>query len=90
MSEHWDQKLIFFNLFFFYVQEEVERGDSGFCLPYDMEKGKIVDKATGNSYSVKMQFNSEEQWTKAMKYMLTNLKWGLAWVTSKYPSKATS
>ena len=55
-----------------------------------MEKGKIVDKATGNSYSVKMQFNSEEQWTKAMKYMLTNLKWGLAWVTSKYPSKATS
>jgi len=71
-------------------KEEVERGDSGFCLPYDMEKGKIVDKATGNSYSVKMQFNSEEQWTKAMKYMLTNLKWGLAWVTSKYPSKATS
>jgi len=71
-------------------KEEVERGDSGFCLPYEMEKGKILDRATGNSYSVKMQFNSEEQWTKAMKYMLTNLKWGLAWVTSKYPSKATT
>ena len=38
----------------------------------------------GNTFSVKTQFNSEEQWTKAMKYMLTNLKWGLAWVTSKY------
>ena len=63
---------------------QVEKGDSGFCLPYEMEKGKIRDPATGSTYSVKMQFNSEEQWTKAMKYMLTNLKWGLAWVTSKY------
>ena len=65
-------------------KEEVEKGDSGFCLPYEMEKGKIRDPATGSTYSVKTQFNSEEQWTKAMKYMLTNLKWGLAWVTSKY------
>jgi len=65
-------------------KEEVEKGDSGFCLPYEMEKGKIKDPATGSTYSVKMQFNSEEQWTKAMKYMLTNLKWGLAWVTKKY------
>jgi len=65
-------------------KEEVEKGDSGFCLPYEMEKGKIKDPGNGNTYSVKMQFNSEEQWTKAMKYMLTNLKWGLAWVTSKY------
>jgi len=65
-------------------KEEVERGDSGFCLPYEMEKGKIKDPASGNTYSVKLQFNSEEQWTKAMKYMLTNLKWGLAWVTSRY------
>jgi len=70
-------------------KEEVERGDSGFCLPYEMEKGKIKDPATGNSFSVKIQFNSEEQWTKAMKYMLTNLKWGLAWVTSKYIKSTT-
>jgi beclin 1 len=69
-------------------KEEVERGDSGFCLPYEMDKGKIKDPATGNSFSVKIQFNSEEQWTKAMKYMLTNLKWGLAWVTSKYTKSA--
>jgi len=65
-------------------KEWVEAGDSGFCLPYEMEKGRIRDPATGTAYSVRMQFNSEEQWTKAMKYMLTNLKWGLAWVTSKY------
>jgi beclin 1 len=34
-------------------KEEVEKGDSGFCLPYRMERGKIEDSATGNTYSVK-------------------------------------
>lgn len=34
-------------------KEEVERGDSGFCLPYRMDKGKIEDASTGNSYSIK-------------------------------------
>ncbi|GLV42255.1 Autophagy-related 6 [Carabus blaptoides fortunei] len=65
-------------------KEEVEKGDSGFCLPYRMDKGKIEDSATGNSYSIKIQFNSEEQWTKALKFLLTNLKWGLAWVSSQF------
>ncbi|CAO1430628.1 unnamed protein product [Diamesa tonsa] len=65
-------------------KEEVEKGDSGFCLPYRMDKGKIEDSATGNSYSIKIQFNSEEQWTKALKFVLTNLKWGLAWVSSLF------
>ncbi|XP_046736237.1 beclin-1-like protein isoform X1 [Diprion similis] len=65
-------------------KEEVEKGDSGFCLPYRMDRGKIEDSATGNSYSIKIQFNSEEQWTKALKFLLTNLKWGLAWVSSQF------
>ncbi|XP_032891128.1 beclin-1 isoform X2 [Amblyraja radiata] len=68
-------------------KEEVERGDTGFCLPYrmDVEKGKIEDTGgSGGSYSIKTQFNSEEQWTKALKFMLTNLKWGLAWVSSQF------
>lgn len=71
-------------------KEEVERGDTGFCLPYrmDVEKGKIEDTGgSGGSYSIKTQFNSEEQWTKALKFMLTNLKWGLAWVSSQFYSK---
>eukprot|EP00070_Physeter_catodon_P047980 XP_028354874.1 beclin-1 isoform X7 [Physeter catodon] len=47
----------------------------------DVEKGKIEDTGgSGGSYSIKTQFNSEEQWTKALKFMLTNLKWGLAWM----------
>ena len=35
----------------------------------------------------RIQFNSEEQWTKALKFMLTNLKWGLAWVSSQFTDK---
>ncbi len=56
-----------------------------FFLRMDVEKGKIEDTGgSGGSYSIKTQFNSEEQWTKALKFMLTNLKWGLAWVTSQF------
>ncbi|MFT7814714.1 beclin-1 isoform X1 [Arapaima gigas] len=51
-------------------------------------KGKIEDTGgSGGSYSIKTQFNSEEQWTKALKFMLTNLKWGLAWVSSQFYNK---
>lgn len=68
-------------------KEEVEKGDSKFYLPYRMEKGKIFDSRGSGSYSVKIQFNSEEHWTKALKFMLTNLKWGLAWVSSQFADK---
>lgn len=65
-------------------REHVERGNPDYCLPYRMDKGKIEDVQTGQSCSIKIQFNSEEHWTKALKFMLTNLKWGLAWVSSQF------
>lgn len=34
-------------------QREVEKRDTGFLLPYKMEKGKIIDPSNGNSYSIK-------------------------------------
>lgn len=34
-------------------KEEVEKGRSGFCLPYRMENGRLEDSGTGNSFSVK-------------------------------------
>lgn len=34
-------------------KEEVEKGNSGFHLPYRMEKGKIEDSATGNAYNIR-------------------------------------
>uniref|UniRef100_A0A2C9LNF6 Atg6 BARA domain-containing protein n=1 Tax=Biomphalaria glabrata TaxID=6526 RepID=A0A2C9LNF6_BIOGL len=63
-------------------RDEVEKEDSSFNLPYKMSKGKIYE-GEKNQYSIKMQFNSEEQWTKALKYMLTNLKWALAWLSAR-------
>lgn len=45
-------------------------------LPYRMLKDKIIDK--DSQYLVKMQLNSEERWTKAMKCLLLNLKQALA------------
>ena len=52
-----------------------------FSLPYEMDKGKIRDNNNGGWQSIKLQFNSEDSWTKACRYMLTNLKWGLAFVS---------
>ncbi|XP_076383777.1 beclin-1-like protein [Megalopta genalis] len=70
-------------------KEQVEKSDSGFCLPYRMKRGKIEDSATKISYSIKIQFNSEEQWTKALKFLLTNLKWGLVWIISQFTNDDT-
>jgi len=83
----FDQAMVAFLDCLQQFKEEVEKGDTGFCLPYRMDKGKIEDTGSGNSYSIKIQFNSEEQWTKALKFMLTNLKWGLAWVSSQFAAK---
>lgn len=65
-------------------KEHVEKDESNFRLPYRMEKGKIIDSINGYSFSIRMQTNSEEQWTKALKFMLTNLKWSLAYVASNH------
>mmetsp|Transcript_7424 Transcript_7424/g.10285 ORF Transcript_7424/g.10285 Transcript_7424/m.10285 type:complete len:464 (+) Transcript_7424:24-1415(+) len=46
-----------------------ESQDRTFKLPYKIDKDKIGDM------SIKIQFNNEETWTKALKYMLTNLKY---------------
>ncbi|KAJ9589322.1 hypothetical protein L9F63_017481, partial [Diploptera punctata] len=68
-------------------KEEVEKGDSGFCLTISYgERNGNEEEIEGDlqKYSVIIQFNSEEQWTKALKFLLTNLKWGLAWVSSQF------
>uniref|UniRef100_T1KGX6 Atg6 BARA domain-containing protein n=1 Tax=Tetranychus urticae TaxID=32264 RepID=T1KGX6_TETUR len=42
----------------------------------------LVDLVIDPRYeqTFRIQYNSEEEWTKALKYMLTNLKWILTWV----------
>lgn len=54
----------------------VQSLDSSFKPPYNISGDKIDAK------SIRMQFNSEELWTKALKFMVTEIKWILAWMTS--------
>jgi beclin 1 len=70
----------------------IESKNQRFCLPYKMNekaKGTITD-SNGYQFSVRLQVSSQEQWTKALKYMLTNLKWGLTWITSQLPDDMTT
>lgn len=65
--------------------EELEKNNKVFRFPYRISNGKIED-SDNVKYSLRATIISEEQWTKALKYMLTNLKWGLAWVASQFDS----
>lgn len=56
------------------------RSNGRFKLPYRIANDKIGDENT--MYSVRIQLNSEEHWTKALKFVLTNLRWGVSWVSS--------
>ncbi|CAK8564606.1 unnamed protein product [Lathyrus sativus] len=44
-----------------------------FKLPYKIESDKV------ENYSITQSFNKQENWTKALKYTLCNLKWALYW-----------
>jgi len=55
----------------------VEIQDPALCYPYFVQNDKI------NSLSG-MHTNNEEKWTKAMKFLLTDLKWAVAWVAKHY------
>jgi len=51
--------------------------DPDFKAPYE-----IVDERIGLQ-SVKLQFNAEDKWTKALKFMLTNIKFLIAWMAGR-------
>ncbi|EKX53438.1 hypothetical protein GUITHDRAFT_101139 [Guillardia theta CCMP2712] len=54
------------------LQEHVKSIDPTFSPPYRIVEHKIEE------LSVKLQFNTYDKWTKALKYMLTNIKWLVA------------
>ena len=64
--------------------DSIEKKGS-FNFPYKIDKSKIGDQK--GFYSIKLHFNSEEQWTKALKFMLINLKWALTVVAHSKPAK---
>ena len=59
------------------IGEHVLLHDPTLQLPYkiDTHEGKI------NSHSISVSSADEEQWTKALKYMLSDIKWIIAWST---------
>ncbi|OIT38533.1 PREDICTED: beclin-1-like protein [Nicotiana attenuata] len=62
------------------------RPDKCFKLPYKIDNDKV------ESYSITQSFNKQENWTKALKYTLCNLKWVLYWFvgnTNFQPLSAT-
>ncbi|XP_073007353.1 beclin-1-like protein [Typha latifolia] len=61
--------------------------DKCFKLPYKIENDKV------ESYTITQSFNKQENWTKALKYTLCNLKWVLYWFvgnTNFQPLSATT
>ncbi|VUZ46986.1 unnamed protein product [Hymenolepis diminuta] len=59
------------------LQALVERPPD-FCLPYKiMEKGRIQDRS-GSLHSIKYSDNTEENWTRALKMLLIDLKYIIA------------
>lgn len=53
---------------------------SKFVLPYQIDRDRIGDGQ--EFYSIKIQFNTEERWTKALKFVLTDIRWGMTWVSA--------
>lgn len=63
------------------LKQHIEVNSSAhFVLPYRVDKDRIGDGK--EFYSVKTQFNTPERWTKALKFVLTNLRWALTWITA--------
>lgn len=53
------------------------QSDKTFCQPFKIEGDKI------GGFSIRVQFNQDDRWTKALKYMLTDLKWIIAFAESR-------
>ncbi len=54
------------------LQEHARWLDPSFAPPYRIDEDRIGE------LSIRLQFNTYERWTKALKYMLTNIKWLIA------------
>uniref|UniRef100_A0A8C9AGN8 Beclin 2 n=1 Tax=Prolemur simus TaxID=1328070 RepID=A0A8C9AGN8_PROSS len=69
---------------------EAGEGARGLRLPYRIlaERGVLEDAGGGREcYSIRTRSNTEERWTKALKFMLVNFTWSLAWASLRYRRK---
>eukprot|EP00927_Polykrikos_kofoidii_P069260 TRINITY_DN64639_c0_g1_i1.p1 TRINITY_DN64639_c0_g1~~TRINITY_DN64639_c0_g1_i1.p1 ORF type:complete len:431 (-),score=92.48 TRINITY_DN64639_c0_g1_i1:130-1422(-) len=61
---------------FLQPQQQHQR-DPASGLPFKIEGDKV------SGFSVRVQFNQDERWTKALKFLLSDLKWAIAFVESR-------
>ena len=54
--------------------DHVNQLDRAFELPY------VIDKEKVGGMNIKTHFNNDSLWTKALKYMLIDIKMLLAWI----------
>lgn len=66
---------------------ETEKAEGCLCLPYRIHvtEGMMEDAwGSGERYAIRTHLNTQEEWTKALKFMLTNLKLILDWASVRY------
>merc|ERR1711972_1289943 len=76
VHRHFDQAMTAFLACLKEVTKFLQR-DPSMRLPFKIEGDKV------GGFSVRVQFNQDERWTKALKFMLSDLKWIIAWVESR-------
>lgn len=76
LNRRFDHAMVAFLNCLQQLGDYAESQDSNLKLPYRINKDKIGD------VSIRLQFNQDEIWTKALKYTLTNTKWILAFASS--------
>eukprot|EP01126_Amoeba_proteus_P054913 TRINITY_DN6779_c0_g2_i14.p1 TRINITY_DN6779_c0_g2~~TRINITY_DN6779_c0_g2_i14.p1 ORF type:complete len:351 (+),score=108.04 TRINITY_DN6779_c0_g2_i14:733-1785(+) len=59
------------------IISHIKSKDPSFAPPYKINDDLI------NNLSVRLQFNAEEKWTKALKFLLTDVKFIVSWVSLK-------
>ncbi|XP_016056865.1 PREDICTED: beclin-2 [Miniopterus natalensis] len=89
-SSRFDQAMVAFLDCMQQFKEGAEKGEQGLRMPYRIhaDRGLMEDPGVGGGlYSIRTHLNPEERWAKALKLMLTNFKWALDWVSSRYHQK---
>ncbi|NP_001277621.1 beclin-2 [Mus musculus] len=67
--------------------EEIERDERCPCLPYriHVKEGLMEDVwDSGECCSIRTHLNTEEEWSRALKFMLSDLKLILAWASLRF------
>ncbi|KAM7050303.1 beclin-2 [Molossus nigricans] len=89
LQSKFDQAMVAFLDCMQQFQEEAEKGEPGLCLPHRIhaERGLLEDAGAGRLYSIRTHRNTEESWTRALRLLLTNFEWCLAWVSLRHCQK---